>query len=286
MEEVIIITGAGSGMGKAMVNALADMGIKLIMASRNMSKLEKIREEVLRIHPRADIELIPVDLASFVSVDTFVGEMLRRGYRINTLINNAGVLPEAFRLTQSGFESAIGTNYIGVYYLNRQLLAQEGLMTAGSLILNTISISYKIGHLNESVFSTQPPKGLFHRINRYANSKLALLVYTLALAELLKSREVRVLAVDPGIVSTGMIAMHQWYDFLTDIFFRPFIKTAEQGADTAVYLTKEAQKGSALTGKCIRHRKEMKLSSKTRGVDRQEWLIRYTEQLLQAHLSE
>ncbi|MBQ7823667.1 MAG: oxidoreductase, partial [Bacteroidaceae bacterium] len=43
-------------------------------------------------------------------------------------------------------------------------------------------------------------------------------------------------AADPGIVNTKMITMEQWFDPLTDILFRPFIKTAEQGAATAVHL--------------------------------------------------
>ena len=41
---------------------------------------------------------------------------------------------------------------------------------------------------------------------------------------------------DPGIVSTDIITMHQWFDPLTDIFFRPFIRTPMQGASTAVGL--------------------------------------------------
>ena len=43
-------------------------------------------------------------------------------------------------------------------------------------------------------------------------------------------------AADPGIVSTDIITMHMWFDPLTDILFRPFIRTPRQGAATAVHL--------------------------------------------------
>lgn len=43
-------------------------------------------------------------------------------------------------------------------------------------------------------------------------------------------------AADPGIVSTNIITMHMWFDPLTDILFRPFIRTPKKGAETAVHL--------------------------------------------------
>ena len=52
----------------------------------------------------------------------------------------------------------------------------------------------------------------------------------------MEERGITVNAADPGIVSTDIITMHQWFDPLTDIFFRPFIRTPMQGASTAVGL--------------------------------------------------
>lgn len=68
-------------------------------------------------------------------------------------------------------------------------------------------------------------KGSFWRIPIYSNTKLALLLFTIELAERLRARGITVNAADPGIVSTNIIRMDQWFDPLTDIFFRPFIRT-------------------------------------------------------------
>ena len=46
----------------------------------------------------------------------------------------------------------------------------------------------------------------------------------------MQSQDIRVACADPGVVNTGMISMHRWFDCLADIFFRPFISTPAQGA--------------------------------------------------------
>jgi len=70
----------------------------------------------------------------------------------------------------------------------------------------------------------------------YARSKLGVILFTLELAERLKSRNVSANAVHPGVVSTNMIRMGRWFDSLTDVLYRPFISTEEEGAAPAVHL--------------------------------------------------
>ena len=71
---------------------------------------------------------------------------------------------------------------------------------------------------------------------RNSNTKLALLLFTQEFAERLQDKDITINASDPGIVSTNMITMQAWFDPLTDILFRPFIKTPAQGAATAIHL--------------------------------------------------
>ena len=70
-----------------------------------------------------------------------------------------------------------------------------------------------------------------------------MLLFTFELAERLRVRGITVNAADPGIVSTDIIRMHQWFDPLTDIFFRPFIRTPLQGASTAIGLLLDVEAG-------------------------------------------
>ena len=61
-------------------------------------------------------------------------------------------------------------------------------------------------------------------------------MFTYELSQRLKDRGISVNAADPGIVSTNIIRMDMWFDVLTDIIYRPLIKTPRQGADTAIHL--------------------------------------------------
>ncbi len=282
-KEVIVVTGASAGIGKAIVQKLAGCGIHLIMACRNPEKSAVVKAALEQSCPGAEIELITLDLASFASIRQFASTLAQKKYNINTLINNAGVLPERFSLTRDGFETALGVNYLGLFLLNELLLP---LMRPGSLIINTISCSYIISRLHKDMFIPKPGV-CFMRIFNYTRSKRAILVYTLELAERLAGQGIRVLATDPGIVSTKMIAMKRWFDPLTDALFRPLIKTTKQGADTAVFLTLEAQKPSSeyasLSGLCFKNRKAMSLSVKIRNKKIRKELWDWTITAIQGH---
>lgn len=282
-KEVIIVTGASAGIGKAIVQGLAGCGKHLIMACRNPEKSASVKATLEQRCPEAEIELLELDLASFASIRQFAAILARQKYIIKTLINNAGVLPAKFSLTEDGFETALAVNYLGLFLLNELLLP---LMRPGSLIINTISCSYIIARLHKDMFSSRPG-ACFLRIFNYARSKRAILVYSLELAERLAGQGIRVLATDPGIVSTKMIAMKRWFDPLTDALFRPLIKTTQQGADTQVFLTLESQKPSSefagLSGLCFRNRKAIRLSAKIRNKKNRKELWDWTTKAIQGH---
>ena len=69
-----------------------------------------------------------------------------------------------------------------------------------------------------------------------SNTKLAITLFTLDLARRVKGKGTTVNASDPGVVNTEIIRMQMFFDPLTDLFFRPFIRTPRQGADTAIRL--------------------------------------------------
>ncbi|NLB01984.1 MAG: SDR family NAD(P)-dependent oxidoreductase [Bacteroidales bacterium] len=280
-KEVIIITGASAGIGKAIVKRLADCGIRIVMACRNPEKSRAVKYAIEQSNAGADIELISLDLASFASIRQFAGTIAQKKYSIHTLINNAGVLPAKFSLTEDGFETAIGVNYLGLFLLNELLIP---CMHKGSLIINTTSCSYRINRLHKNMF--KPGSGVgFMRIFNYARSKRAILMYSLELADRLAGQGIRVLVVDPGIVSTKMITMKRWFDPLTDALFRPLIKRPEQGADTAVFLCMEAQNPESeyatVSGFCFKNCKIMCLSAKIRDKESRKELCDWTLETIQ-----
>ena len=253
-----IITGAATGMGFEEAKAVAAKGFLTIMACRDIKKAEQKRQEIVRATGNERVEVLGLDLADLSSVRRFADEVKARFQRIDLLMNNAGTLETGLNKTKDNLERTVGVNYVGPYLLTRLLLP---LMREGSRIVNMVSLTYRVGRLDFPDFFQRGRKGSFWRIPIYSNSKLALTLFTFDLAERLRDRGITVNAADPGIVSTDIIKMHNFIDPLTDIFFRPFIRTPRQGADTAIRLLLDEDKAGQ-TGTFCRSGKVVNVGDK------------------------
>lgn len=238
--KLAIITGADGGMGTEITRAVAKAGYKIIMACYRPEKAEKVRQMLVHDTGNPCIEVLGIDLSSLASVAAFAETVLKRGETIGLLMNNAGTMETEHRMTEDGLERTVSVNYVAPYLLTRKLLP---LMGEGSRIVNMVSCTYAVGHLDFPDFFLRGRRGNFWRIPIYSNTKLALTLFTINLANRIKEKGVVVNAADPGIVSTNIITMHMWFDPLTDIFFRPFIRTPKQGAATAIHLLLDEDAG-------------------------------------------
>ena len=239
-QKLAVITGADGGMGMEITRAVAAAGYKVIMACRDPEIAEEKRQLIMRETGNIALEIVPVNLASLSSTASFANELLQRGEVITLLMNNAGTMETRRCITEDGLERTVSVNYVAPYLLTRKLLP---LMGEGSRIVNMVSCTYAIGKLDFPDFFLRGKKGAFWRIPIYSNTKLALTLFTLALSKKVKEKGIIVNAADPGIVSTKIITMHMWFDPLTDIFFRPFIRTPRQGAATAISLLLDEDAG-------------------------------------------
>lgn len=239
-QKLAVITGADGGMGMEITRAVAAAGYKVIMACRDPEIAEEKRQLIMRETGNIALEIVPVNLASLSSTASFANELLQRGEAITLLMNNAGTMETKRCITEDGLERTVSVNYVAPYLLTRKLLP---LMGEGSRIVNMVSCTYAIGKLDFPDFFLRGKKGAFWRIPIYSNTKLALTLFTIALSKKVKEKGIIVNAADPGIVSTKIITMHMWFDPLTDIFFRPFIRTPRQGAATAISLLLDEDAG-------------------------------------------
>ncbi len=275
-----VITGADGGMGTEITRAVAQAGYHVIMASCRKQKAEAVRRTLLHDRPDLSIEVRRLDLASLASVADFAEMLLDEGTPIALLMNCAGTMETGRHITEDGLERTVSVNYVGPYLLTRKLLP---LMGQGSRVVNMVSCTYAIGHLDFPDFFTRGRKGGFWRIPIYSNTKLALTLFTLDLAARARERGIVVNAADPGIVSTDIITMHMWFDPLTDLFFRPFIRTPRQGADTAIRLLLDEDAGQRtgtfnvsghakpLSEKYTKHRQMQELWERTEAIVK-KWL--------------
>ena len=227
----VIVTGASGAMGSEAVKALARAGRPVLMACRDLAKAEKVRRAVLRAYQEASLEIAELDLGSFASIRAFVAG-LGEERRFSGLFNNAGTMCRHFLLSEDGFERTLAVNYMGPYLLTRLLLPH---MAECASLVNMVSLSVITAKLDWHAFEASEER--FRQIQAYADSKLALALFTVSLEEWVRKHGLRlsVNMADPGIVDTPIIHLDRWFDRLCDKFFRPLCKTPAQGAAAAVH---------------------------------------------------
>lgn len=275
-----IITGAGKGMGFEEAKAVAAKGYHTIMACHHPEMAEEKRQEIVRETGNKNVEIMGLELADLSLVRCFADEVKSRFPHIDLLMNNAGILAKEFRKTPDSLEQTVAVNYVGPYLLTRLLLP---LMGRGSRIVNMVSLTYKYGFLDFPDFYTRGRKGGFWRIPIYSNSKLALTLFTFDLAARLKDRGIAVNAADPGVVSTDIIRMDMFIDYLADLFFRPLIRTPRQGADTAIHLLLDEDKANQ-TGTLNRSNRIVSVSDRYTHHPKMQELWDRTEEIVREFL--
>lgn len=200
----IIITGANSGIGFEAAKLLAKQDGHIIMACRNLEKATQAKDQILEEYEAASIALLPLDLADLKSVDAFVKTIQKTYDKIDTLLNNAGVMAPPYSKTEDGLEMQFGVNHIGHFSLSIQLL--NLLRKAPDpRIVNVASLAHKFGKIKVSSFYYRP-SNTYHKNMAYAQSKLANLLFTYTLDRKLKRLEIpiKVMAAHPGISSTNL----------------------------------------------------------------------------------
>ena len=232
-QKIAVITGADGGMGREITAAVAEAGYQVVMVCYTKEKGEKVKNELIQRTGNQNIEVIQTDLSSLSSVATLANQLLERFEHISLLMNNAGTLQTGLHITEDGLEQTVAVNYVAPYLLTRKLLP---IMKRGTRVVSMVSCTYAVGKLDFPYFFGKGRKGMFVRIPVYSNTKLALLLFTLKMAELTREQGISFNTADPVVVSTPIITMPAWFDPLTDIFFRPFIRTPIQGAATAIVL--------------------------------------------------
>ena len=197
----VLITGATSGVGLKTAELLIYLKASVIMACRNEEKANKVKSALLCEYPGADIQFMKLDLADFKSIDSFVSEIEKTKTDIDVFLNNAGVFRKPGERTTDGFDTVLGTNYLGVYHLTRSILPYLKTLPHEVLYINTVSIIHKVANGKyEDCFKGKRQNSF----SVYGCSKLCLAKYTCALARENENSNIRVLMSHPGISITPL----------------------------------------------------------------------------------
>ena len=182
-----IVTGGGSGIGKAIAAAFVREGAKVAICGRNARRLVQAASD---IGPQC--LALTADVSRSDEIARVVKQTLEKFERLDILINNAGILlaGTAESLTDEQWEQTFNTNVRGVWQLSRAALPHMRRAGSGSII-NIASVLSSLGARNRVA---------------YAASKGAVLAMTRAMALDHAEENIRINCICPGIVETEMVA--------------------------------------------------------------------------------
>lgn len=197
-----IVTGANAGLGYETALGLAKTGMRVVLACRDAEKAGVARERILAEVPGADLGLIPLDLASLADVRRFADEFRAAHERLDILVNNAGLMVPPYSLTEDGFESQFGVNYLG-HFLLTDLLIDLLPDTPESRVVTVSSLAHRFGKIH---FDDLQWEKAYSKWPAYGQSKLACLMFALELQRRLEAAGSRVLSVaaHPGSSRTEL----------------------------------------------------------------------------------
>ncbi|MFG1646444.1 SDR family NAD(P)-dependent oxidoreductase [Amycolatopsis sp. NPDC049252] len=218
--KVALVTGAGSGLGQACAAELARLGATVVMLVRDLGRGAPARDDVLTQVPGADVRLAHCDLSSLASVRACAAEFAR----VDVLIHNAGTLPRERSETEDGHEVTFATHVLGPLLLTELLRPALG---DGRVIFMSSG-----GMYTQALAADDPEyrSGTYRGAVAYARTKRMQVELTPLLAQ---RWGLAVHSCHPGWADTpGLSGSLPAFRRVT----RPFLRTAAQGADTAVWL--------------------------------------------------
>ena len=186
-----IITGASRGIGKAMAQTAASLGINLVVAARGKDELEKTAGEIAR---KFKVEVLPVvcDVIKLPDLENLVNQAKKKFNKVDILINCAGVSSQyPFQLQPiEDFEKLAQTNYLGYVRLIR-LVINDMMAQKYGAIINIVSGSTLVDPVPRNFIV-------------YSSLKVGLRAFSKGLFWELRDHGIKVTSILPGVTDTDL----------------------------------------------------------------------------------
>ncbi len=136
--QTIVVSGGGTGIGRATARELATLGATVILCSRSMAHLEPARDEIIALGGHADA--LTCNIRDAEAVESFFAAVEERHGHIHGLVNNAGgqFLSPAESITPRGWHAVIETNLTGAFLMSQAAL-RHGMREHGGAIVSIVA---------------------------------------------------------------------------------------------------------------------------------------------------
>ncbi|GMG87967.1 SDR family NAD(P)-dependent oxidoreductase [Biformimicrobium ophioploci] len=191
MHKTILITGATDGIGLATARALVAAGHRVLVHGRSAAKLAAAEEALSTISSGGPVETYKADLSRAHDVTALAETIANRHSSLDVLINNAGVFKTAQPIGENGLDVRFMVNTIAPWLLTKKLMP---LLNADARVINLSSAA-------QASVDPQALAGKNHiadDFSAYAQSKLALTIWSRELAQQLGDNGPAIIAVNPG----------------------------------------------------------------------------------------
>ncbi|WP_057912209.1 oxidoreductase [Peribacillus muralis] len=238
-KQIIVITGANSGLGFETAFALAGKGAEIILAVRNPSKGEKAIDRIFSVYPNANIRVMQLDLSDLSSIRHFADSYKENYDSLSVLINNAGVMIPPYSKTKDGFELQFGINHLGHFALTGLLLPRI-LSTPKSRVVTLSSLAAINGFID---FENLNGENGYKPMKYYGQSKLANLLFARELQNKFNQHGASPISVacHPGLSHTNLMSrgsgkpINRFVHYLSKTITQP----ASMGALPTLYAATE-----------------------------------------------
>jgi len=229
-DRTFFVTGANSGIGRALVEALAAQGGSIVLASRSEERTRPVLDGIRSRHPGLDAQFVRINVSDLGSVRQAADAFLAAGHPVDVLVNNAGIAGTR-GLSPQGFDLTYATNHIGPFLLTNLLLPRIRASRQGRIVNVSSFAQMQVKRIDWSVLQrrTSPRRSGF---SDYAVTKLMNVLHAKELARRLSGTTVTTYALHPGAVASNIWrALPQPLQWL----MKRFMLSNEEGARTPLY---------------------------------------------------
>jgi NAD(P)-dependent dehydrogenase (short-subunit alcohol dehydrogenase family) len=228
--QVVVVTGAASGIGLAACQRFAKLGASVRAVARNDERAQDAAGEILDAVPGADVRPLGCDVSSTAELRALAERLCAEESRLDVLVNNAGTMPDERSRSPEGHELMFATHVLAPFALT-SWLSELLVRSAPARVINVSSggmygQSLPAGDLMSERTRYSPKK-------LYARTKREEVVITELLAREFEHRGVVVHSMHPGWVDTK--GVREWLPVFRAVTGY-IIRSPDEGADTIVWL--------------------------------------------------
>ena len=233
--KIVLVTGSTRGIGKAIAQAFAKEGAKVMIVGRNQPLADQIRDEIVKDGGKA--QSFVCDVTNLQNVQEIVDKILDKEKSIDILVNNAGVTKDnlLLRMSESDWDQVLNVNLKGVFNCTK-VVSRAMLKARQGRIINISSIIGITGNAGQA---------------NYAASKAGMIGFTKSVAREFASRGITANAIAPGYIQTDMTS--ELNDKMKEAILKNIplgkLGTAADVAGTCLFLASE--EASYITGQTL-----------------------------------